>query len=123
MTTETTILSAELELTRFELFVQSVADVLAFVQEYAYMGVLLTGLMFALCWLIFRYHEHQLEDNDFFRSNLGVAGRFTCKTYDMFRWCSTTVPPFSFFVLVFSVWTRFDTVRFIRFFGIKRLKS
>ncbi len=120
---ETTQIPIDLQLDAFEKLVFLMSQLTVPLQEYAYVGVFLSGLSIVLAWSIFRYHEHRIEDYEFFKANIHVVGRFTGKTFEMFRWWSKTFPPLAVFVVVFSIWTRFDTLAFIRMFGIKHVRD
>lgn len=113
----------DLTLDAFEKFVFSLSNFTSLLQEYAYVGVFLTGLFVLLSWSIFRYHEHKIEDYEFFKANIHVLGRFTSKTYEMFRWWAKAFPPLAVFVVFYSIWTRFDTLDFIRMFGTKHVQG
>lgn len=113
----------DIELNKVELLIDSLSEFSVLLHELAWVWVLVSGMFVLLSWFIFRYHEHRIADYDFFKDNIHVVGRFTSKTFDMFRWWSMTFPPLAVFVVCFSVWTRFDTLDFIRAFGTRRVQD
>lgn len=121
--TETTHYLNDIELSKFEQFVYSLSQFTANLHEYAWIGVFISGVFIVSAWAIFRYHESKIEDYEFFKQNIHVVGRFTSKTFEMFRWWSKTFPPLSVAIVLFSIWTRFDTIAFIRVFGIKHVRD
>lgn len=114
---------ADVELTAFEQFIQWFSILTTFWDTYSTFLFALYGLEVLVVWVIFSYHIHVLQDHNFFMKNLVVTSRFTVKTYDLFRWLSTVFAPFGFFIIVYSAFTNFSSVKFLKLFGTKRLKT
>lgn len=117
------LLSISTDLDLFEQLVQLTYPTLMFWYEYKYAFMALYTLQVAVVWMLFGFHYRVLEDHKFFIDNLPTAGRFTGKTYFFFRWLCMGIAPLGASVIIFSLITRFDTVKFLQQFGVKYLKT
>lgn len=109
-----------MELSLFERFVESTEFIVRYGEAHSWMGLLFSGVIVLFNWFIFRYHHTILEDHYIFRENIHIVGRFCSTTYNMWKWIAVTFVPFGVLVLVYSLYTRFDSIEFVRLYGIRK---
>ena len=110
--------SLELSLVEQWILATDSVSMLAVFQDYfGFLGSAASG---AINWFLFRYHFINLLSYEFFILNYTTASFFARNRYNTFKVAAISFFPVGFAVIVFSIITRFNTVKFIEMFGTSK---
>jgi hypothetical protein len=107
----------DLELDFIELLVLRLETLLPLFDFQGYVSVVGVTLISGIQWVLFRYHFVKLIKFSFFIEHYDVASRFARNRYNTSLTFAMVIFPIGVSVIIYSVFTKFNTVKFIEMFG------
>ena len=109
-----------IELSFIESLVLKIDTLALFVFLQDYMGFVGAGINVAINWGLFRYHFVKMLSYEFFTENYDVAAYFARNRFSSWRSFAMFIFPVGVGVILYSIVTGFNTVKFIRLFGTSK---
>lgn len=96
-------------------------DGMSFIAEIQnHVGFMGVGINAALQWFLFRYHFIKLIEYEFFIEHYDTASHFARNRYNTFKSLAMVALPVGIAIMVYSLFTRFNSAKFIDLFGTSK---
>lgn len=108
------------ELDLIETWVLKIDHYTAFLTIHSWIGIISAACNVGIVWFLFRAHFIKLQSYEFFIEHYDIASTFTRSRYNLHRTSCMLGVPFGVALLIFSLFTKFDTAKFISLLGTNR---
>lgn len=104
----------------FELFVIKTQFVYFWLLGYSEYFFVPQLVNFVTVFVVFEYHWHETQDEEFIKEYKHILDNLDKKTFEGFKYAFAFLPFISFYLYGRCLYQRFDTVKFIKDYGVKR---
>ena len=104
----------------FELFVAKTQFIYFWFIGYSEYFFVPQLLNIVIVFVVFEYQWHETQEDDFIKKNKSLLSKLDKKTFEGFKYAFAFIPFISLYLYCRCLYQKFDTVKFIKDYGVKR---